>query len=117
VIEWLGRMRVLPRRARYNPDEDDGDKAAAVVRVWLAGRGRVGDPRFSDRDAGGGRRRSSAGRPGASLSGQSAITARAGMIWRVLGGRVPANAVAWRGWAVYRLCPGVAGILQDKQKR
>ena len=110
-MEWLGRMRVLPRRARYKSDEDDGDKAAAAPRVCLGDRGCGVDASSRHRDAGGGRRRSSARR---TVTLQSAVTAWTGTFWHGLDACVLANAEPWRAWVVYRDVPRVTEMLQDK---
>lgn len=102
MIEWLGRMRVLPRRARYNPDEDDGDEAAAAPRVCLGDRGCGVEASSRRRDAGGGRLRSSARRTGALQSVVTACLARPGT---VLGARVLANGERWRCRGLYHLIP------------
>jgi hypothetical protein len=112
VTGELGRMRCLRRYPRYNSDEDDGDEAAAVARACLVARGRGDGARSRHRDAGGGRRCSSARRTGAF---QSVITTPTGMYWQVLGARVLANAVRWRAQAGYGGVPRAAEMLQDKE--
>ncbi|KAK1694616.1 hypothetical protein QYE76_011313 [Lolium multiflorum] len=83
-------MHFVPQYSRHDSGEDDGDEAAAIVRVCLRVRGEGGSACFRRRHAGEGRRRSSARRTGAFQSVVTACLARPGMVLGVL---VLANAV------------------------
>jgi hypothetical protein len=102
------RVRQYPR---YFSGEDDGDHAAAGVRVCLGCRGQGGDARRRRRDAGGGRRRSSARRTGAL---QSVVITLAGMYWACWARPGLANASLSRAPAGHRDDQQCKGILQDK---
>ena len=77
----IGGLFRVRQYLRYFSGEDDGDHAAAGVRVCLVCRGQGGDARRRRRDAGGGRRRSSAWRPGAARARSPRWLARPGMLW------------------------------------